>query len=57
MIGFCDLLGAPYAPVSKIPSVKGIAVSRHKGIISVEMMFAFISRDHLYIFLFENNTL
>ena len=21
-IGFCDLLGTPYAPVSKIPSVK-----------------------------------
>jgi hypothetical protein len=22
MVGFCDLLGTPYAPVSKIPSVK-----------------------------------
>ena len=25
MIGFCDLLRGPYAPVSKIPSVKKIA--------------------------------
>ena len=22
MVGFCDLFGTPYAPVSKIPSVK-----------------------------------
>ena len=22
MVGFCDLLGTPYAPVSKIPFVK-----------------------------------
>ena len=24
MVGFCDLLGTPYAPVSKIPYVNGI---------------------------------
>ena len=25
MVGFCDLLGTPYAPVSKIPSVKSFS--------------------------------
>ena len=25
-VEFCDLLGTPYAPVSKIPSVKGISI-------------------------------
>ena len=27
MVGFCDLLGTPYAPFSKIPSVKYLTLN------------------------------